>query len=118
MTTDPNTLLANAKCLDKCIPDGAKMGILIYIFAKYANMSTDPNTLLAGAKCLNNCIPDGAKMGVLIYIATQIAGGGGGAPDYISTAGPPVGTPTALNLQNIIVDSNGRQWQYFQGAWH
>jgi hypothetical protein len=40
----------------------------------------------------------------------------GGVPDCIVYAGPPVETPPAL--QNIVVDVNGRQWQYFGGAWN
>lgn len=42
--------------------------------------------------------------------------GGVSVPDYINYAGPPVVNPPAL--QNIIVDINGRQWQYYNNAWH
>ena len=31
MTTDPATLMANAVCIDRCIPDGMKMSVLIYL---------------------------------------------------------------------------------------
>ena len=35
---------------------------------------------------------------------------------YIGYAGPPNVNPPAL--MNIVVDVNGRQWQYFGGAWN
>ena len=40
----------------------------------------------------------------------------GGVSDSISYAGPPIVNPPAI--QSIVVDSNGRQWQYYGGAWH
>jgi len=44
------------------------------------------------------------------------SGGGGGSPDYIDYAGPPLVAPPAL--QYIVVDVNGRQWQYFNSQWN
>ena len=43
---------------------------------------------------------------------------GGAATDYYPIPGPPTGTPAANNLLNIIVDSNGRQWQFFNNQWN
>lgn len=40
----------------------------------------------------------------------------GGAPDSISYAGPPTINPPLI--QNIVVDSNGRQWQWFNNQWN
>ena len=45
-------------------------------------------------------------------------GGGAAVPDYYAFPGPPVGTPAANNLQNIIVDVNGQQWMYWGGQWN
>lgn len=53
---------------------------------------------------------------VKILQALNNGGGGSGAADFINYGGPPVTNPPAL--QNIVVDTNGRQWQYFQGGWH
>jgi hypothetical protein len=36
--------------------------------------------------------------------------------DYVNYAGPPTNNPPAL--QHIVVDSNGRQWQFYQSGWH
>jgi len=51
----------------------------------------------------------------LLAIKAGGGGGSGGAADYISYAGPPVVNPPAL--ANIVVDSQGRQWMYWSGAW-
>ena len=45
-----------------------------------------------------------------------LQGAGGGTSDSINYAGPPLINPPAI--QNIVVDSTGRQWQYYSGAWH
>ena len=42
-------------------------------------------------------------------------GGGGGTVDYIAYSGPPAVNPP--NIQHVVVDVDGRQWQYFNGAW-
>ena len=44
---------------------------------------------------------------------------GGGAPtltDAINYPGPPAVNPP--NILSIVVDVNGRQWQYFGGTWN
>lgn len=78
-------------------------------------------------RTINN-LSEGIKRALEIEIQLQILqtlqgiqeklqeGGGGGAPDFINTPGPPTVNPPAL--QNIVVDSNGRQWQYFNGGWN
>lgn len=60
------------------------------------------------------------QMAVLIQLASQIQAGGtgtAGQPDFITVAGPPSFTP-GTNDAHIVVDSNGRQWQYFGGTWN
>lgn len=64
---------------------------------------------------------DATRLIVLNKILGAILDGGGGgggssAPDSINYPGPPVTNPPAL--QNIVVDSNGVQYQYWGGAWH
>jgi hypothetical protein len=58
------------------------------------------------------------ELALLNQIAANGSTGGGGtlAPDYINYAGPPITNPPAL--QNIVVDVNGQQWQYFNGGWN
>jgi hypothetical protein len=41
---------------------------------------------------------------------------GSGTVDSISVAGPPTAIPPAI--ANIVVDVNGRQWQYYAGGWN
>lgn len=47
-----------------------------------------------------------------------IIGGGTAAsvPDAIAYPGPPIINPPAI--LNIVVDTTGQQWMYYQGAWH
>jgi len=40
----------------------------------------------------------------------------GMAPGYITYSGPPQGIPP--DFQYIVLDIDGYQWQYYQGAWH
>lgn len=111
---DTQQLMDDAKCINSCVPSGMQLSILISIFAKIANMNTDPNALMDGARCIHSCVPDGMKMSVLISLADSMSTGG--APDSIAYSGPPVVNPPAL--QNIVVDVDGRQWQYYAGSWH
>lgn len=74
---------------------------------------------------LNAAIADGydrlSPRDVMLCVLFGASSGGGGGStlaDSIDVAGPPVGTPAANGLQNIIVDSNGQQFQYYGGAWH
>jgi hypothetical protein len=71
MTTDPNTLLAASACL-KCISNGVKPDVMIYLLQQLAGNTMTPNQLMAQASC-NRCIPDGMKWDVAIYLLTQIA---------------------------------------------
>jgi hypothetical protein len=86
-----DSLVQSATCLNSCIPDGAKMAVLIYLFAKIAGVSTtNTDALVQAAACLNNCIPPGMQLAVLVYLATQIVsgGGGGGAGTTVVTVNP------------------------------
>lgn len=76
MATILNPLdLAGARCIIRCVPEGAQKPILIYLFLRLLGMNADTatlNTVLANAKCVINCIPEGAQMGVLNSLASQI----------------------------------------------
>lgn len=77
---------------------------------------------------LNNK-PEGIKRSIEIALLQSIAGslqqyvdngGGGGTPvnlpaDYINYPGPPTQNPPSL--QNIVVDSQGRQWMFWDNEW-
>lgn len=81
-------------------------------------MTTNPNTLVGLATAAGYMgMSVKQQMAVETYLDCQIANsGGGGAPDSIAYSGPPVVNPPAL--QNIVVDVDGRQWQYYAGSWH
>ncbi len=80
-------------------------------------MTTNPNTLVGLATAAGHMgMSVKQQMAVETYLDCQIANGGGGAPDSIAYSGPPVVNPPAL--QNIVVDVDGRQWQYYAGSWH
>ncbi len=80
-------LMADAKCV--CgIPEGRKLNVLIWIFARIAEVSTSPNELMNEARCV--CIPPGMQMNVLISLACQILNAGGTAKVCIlGGVGPP-----------------------------
>lgn len=63
-------------------------------------------------------LDDLSALQVACYLLSviQSAGGGAAVPDAISVPGPPTAVPPSI--QNIVVDSAGRQWQYWGGAWH
>ena len=53
---------------------------------------------------------------IVIITTTGTTAFVGGAPDYVAYPGPPAQVPPLL--QNICVDVNGRQWQYWGGGWN
>lgn len=120
---DAQSLVNGAPCDLACIPTGMQLSVLISLFCQIANVPCDAQSLVANANaaCAESCIPPGMQLPVLIYLACQIVtngstggGGGSGAPDYINYSGPPLFNPP--NFQNIVVDINGRQWQFFNGG--
>lgn len=89
------------------------------------NVPTDQASLLSAANvsCYNNASP-GEQILLMLALLQIIAGnigsgGGSSSPDGLTYAGPPTFTPTQSNgLPYIVVDSAGRQWQYFNGGWN
>lgn len=76
MAIDTNQVMADARCIDSCIPDGMKTAVLIYLLAKSAGVDvTDTNALINNARCLDSCIPDGAKASVILYLFDKMVNG-------------------------------------------
>jgi hypothetical protein len=128
MALDYQTLLQLAQpSVGSCNASEAQMlkiGLLVSIVNTIDPMqATDVNTLLGqpNVACYisasNGGIAVAIELALLQLIALNVGtGSGSGAPDYINYAGPPILNPP--QLQNIVVDVNGRQWQYFGGAWN
>ena len=116
-------LTTAAECFT-CLSEKQLRAVRIYLKCALLNGTTvncDPNTLVGLATAAGYMgMSVKQQMGVETYLDCQIAGGGGGggggAPDSINYAGPPVLNPPSL--QSIVVDVNGRQWQYWGGGWH
>jgi hypothetical protein len=53
-----------------------------------------------------------------VMLCVLVGANNAGGATTIAGTGPPVGTPAALGLAYIVVDANGTQWMYYQGAWH
>ncbi len=111
VSCEPAELIANATCLDQCIPKGLQLAVLILLFGELVDMPSDAQTLLDNATCLDQCIPDGAKMSVLISLACQIVEqggtGGGGAQQIYKNAGDPNGAVTVTTaLPCLCIDTN------------
>jgi hypothetical protein len=117
--TDPASLLAQAACYE-CFGnlDLLKIVLLSKILnAVNPNVATDPASLLASANCYL-CFGNNANQLRLMELAllSLLVQNGVTLGDSITYAGPPKVNPPSI--QNIVVDSNGRQWQYFGGGWN
>ncbi len=118
VSCEPAELIANAKCLDNCIPKGLQMAVLILLFGELIDMPSDAQTLLDNATCLDQCIPDGSKMSVLISLACQIVeqGGTGGGGGGESGTGSPEGVVTAEPGTTYLDISTGNFWAKQSGS--
>jgi len=72
-TCDPQTIVANAKCIECGVPAGMQLAVLIALAANIAGVSPDPQNLINLATCMQCNIPDGMRLPILIYLACQIA---------------------------------------------
>lgn len=72
MACDPNQLVADAKCIQCNIPNGAMPAIMVSLLAQIAGVSADPNTLVKNASPLQG-IPAGARGAVMISLLCKIA---------------------------------------------
>lgn len=127
MALDAQSLLATAHCY-RCYGDTSvsrllRLGLLVNILNTLNPMqATDPQSLLKIANCYGSysdaSVGTMFELALLNLIAQNIGSGSGSSLSaYYAAPGPPTGTPAANGLLNIIVDSNGRQWQYWGGAW-
>ena len=87
--------------------------------------SDNPDVSMNGEVDWLNNVPQGKQRAIYLSLLQSIAGSlqaiaqngiGSGAPDYYASPGPPNLPPPAY--QHIVVDSNGRQWQYFNNTWN
>lgn len=130
MATDYQSLLSsqNVVCFINMAPgiQRALMLALLQTIAQELNPSvaTDYQSLLSqpNVACYINMAP-GIQNALMLALLQDIAGnigpGGSSTPDGLSYAGPPTFTPTQTNgLPYIVVDSTGRQFQYFNGGWN
>lgn len=77
----------------------------------FQSLITNPN-VGGWANSSNASLADLLELSLLSLIQANAGS------SYYPNAGPPVGTPSANGLQYIIVDVNGRQWQYFNNQWN
>jgi len=119
--TPTDVLIAEAACVQQCVPEGMQWPVLIALFAEIAGMAVDTKALIAGAECIQQCIPSGMQLAVLISLADQInqGGGTGGATCLSRSVGPPVIPPPASCPTAINLDDTGGMWWYDTGtaAW-
>ncbi len=72
MACDPNQLVADAKCIQCNIPNGAMPAVMVSLLAQIAGVSNDPNTLVKNASPLQG-ITGSAVAAVIISLLCQIA---------------------------------------------
>jgi hypothetical protein len=85
---DPSVLAQQAIGFEG-LPDGDKLNILCYLWARIAEVTTDPKTLAGLAACFCG-LPGNVKMDILLYLGCQILNSGGTAQVCIlGGVGPP-----------------------------
>jgi len=116
-------LLEASRCYDQCIPDGAKLGVLIYLALQTAGLDMTPAQLMDASRCYDQCIPQGAKLAALMYLFENGGGGGGGGGSGVVSSGAidPVAAPSDPTVDNWYVNTaagtawlwpaNGAAWQ-------
>jgi hypothetical protein len=116
---DPQSLSCQARRVACWLPSREQqMCALVAIFVKIAGVPMTCSAL-ENLAAQYSCVDRSLQLPALLALAEQILAkgiGGIGAPDYIDYAGPPLVNPPAL--QNIVVDVNGKQWQFFQNTWN
>lgn len=114
MAATPTELAAASECIDRCIPDGQKWSVIIYLLASVAGVSADPTTLVANAVCIDTCIPQGLKPAVVISLLNSIQSGLAPSDQVSCGHGAPVSTPTAGC--SLYVDLDSTALYYWDGA--
>lgn len=133
LVCEPDDLMAEARCLNSCIPPGMELSVVIYLLTEIL-LSQDPmadigtNNLLRQSRCFNSCIPPGSQLAVANYLLCQIAlngiNVGVGTPQVFSGNGAPVGLQVGQNpaLPAVYYDENVPSttwiWNTGSGTWN
>lgn len=128
--TSPQTLLSQANCyncygpgmwalielalLNLIVQNGGGSGGLAGTGSPQGAVAANPGTTYVDTGTDNLWVNTNGTINGWVIISIPSTG----ASAYYASPGPPIGTPAANGLLNIIVDSNGQQWQYYAGAWH
>ena len=126
MICTPETLLNAAKCF-ACLSEKQLAAINSYLLCQILNAGgTAGGSSFSGSGAPTTQVPTGTTGTYYDYtnnvnyqwnpVSNTWVLVGGGAPDYINYAGPPIVNPPAL--ANIVVDINGQQFQFFNGQWN
>lgn len=106
-------LVESSRCFDQCIPDGAKLGVLIYLAMTQAGLSMTATELLEASKCYDQCVPDGAKAAALMYLYENGGSGGTGTQRvFYGSYGDPNGDQTATGPA-LYYDDDGGVWGHY-----
>ena len=117
MTCTAPDLVSSSECLECAMTHKQLLAALLYVQCTANGMNCTPSSLVSASECLRCAMTEKQLLAALVYIqcTNNGGGGGGGAPDFINYAGPPVDNPPTLAY--IVVDVNYRQWQYGSSGW-
>lgn len=73
ISCDSSDLLNASRCIDTCVPDGAKDAVLIYILATMAGVSTDPADLINASRQIDCCVPKGMRQAIIAQLLCALA---------------------------------------------
>jgi hypothetical protein len=126
--TDPQSLLAQAKCYNCYGTPGELMLMKLALLQQIAlslnpMAATDPQSLLDQAKCYNCYGTSGLwalfELALLQQIAVNGSGGGTGTGATFGNYGGGQPNFTPASGTGLAVDtSDGAFWEYYNGAWH
>jgi len=72
VSCDPNDLMAEARCYDRCVPPGMHPAIQTYLLQQIAENTMTPEQLVSEAKCLSSCIPAGMMPYIIAMLMCEI----------------------------------------------
>jgi Divergent InlB B-repeat domain len=97
-------LIDEAKCIERCVPPGMLLPVLVALFAKIVGMNTtDTNALIAQATCIDQCIPKGMQLPVLISLAQEIVNNTAPLPAILAQ----YGFLSLHSTQTVVIASPG-----------
>ena len=86
MSSDPETIAAEAACLADCLPAGSQDAIQSVLLATINGGSLDPATLVAAAREFIHKVPAGAQEALQVYLLCQILGAADCTPTTLAAA--------------------------------